>query len=176
MYMPSACEQCLPNYVGDIAHQVIHSALGFVKSPVSTTAIQVASRLLLCWGICKQFDVPAVREHWLFTTMSVAWSITESIRYAYYGLNLVNIQPYWLLWVRYTFFFVLYPIGAGSEAGLVYQSLPYAKELSLPFYYYLIGILVVYPPGLFLMYSYMIGQRKKYLMGVGKERKTAKAE
>ncbi|RUS31028.1 tyrosine phosphatase-like protein [Jimgerdemannia flammicorona] len=80
--------------------EVFHAALGFVKSPVLTTAIQVASRLLLCWGIYEQFPVPAVREHWLFTSMAVAWSITESVRYSYYGLNLVGVQPYSLLWVH----------------------------------------------------------------------------
>jgi hypothetical protein len=41
--------------------EVLHSLLGFVKSPVGTTAMQVASRLLLVWGICTLIPVPEVQ-------------------------------------------------------------------------------------------------------------------
>jgi very-long-chain (3R)-3-hydroxyacyl-CoA dehydratase len=40
--------------------EVFRSLFGFVKSPVGTTAMQVASRLLLVWGICTLFPVPEV--------------------------------------------------------------------------------------------------------------------
>jgi len=37
------------------ALEVLHSLLGFVRSPVQTTAMQVASRLYLVWGIADRF-------------------------------------------------------------------------------------------------------------------------
>jgi very-long-chain (3R)-3-hydroxyacyl-CoA dehydratase len=37
------------------ALEVLHAALGWVRSPVPTTAMQVASRLFLVWGIMAQF-------------------------------------------------------------------------------------------------------------------------
>ncbi|KAF9432653.1 hypothetical protein BGZ76_010507 [Entomortierella beljakovae] len=151
--------------------EVLHAMLGLVKSPVSTTAIQVASRLLLVWGICTLFPVPEVRQYWGFTTMTIAWGITECIRYAYYALNLVNLGPSWLVWCRYTFFFILYPVGAGSEAIEVYQSLPFAQSIHPAYYYFLWAIIAIYPPGFFVMYTHMIGQRKRYL-GSGKAKKS----
>ena len=39
-------------------------------------------------------------SHPLFTTMILAWSITEVIRYAFYACALVGLQPKFLLWLR----------------------------------------------------------------------------
>lgn len=36
--------------------EVIHSLLGWVRSPVTTTAMQVASRFTLVWGIAGQYE------------------------------------------------------------------------------------------------------------------------
>ena len=40
--------------------EILHSALGWVRSPVMTTAMQVASRIVLVWGIADQY--PSVRS------------------------------------------------------------------------------------------------------------------
>lgn len=37
--------------------EVVHAALGWVRSPVQTTAMQVASRLFLVWGVAERFEV-----------------------------------------------------------------------------------------------------------------------
>jgi very-long-chain (3R)-3-hydroxyacyl-CoA dehydratase len=80
--------------------EILHSALGLVRSPLGTTLTQVASRLLLVWGICYTFNVPEVHTHWAFTTMTIAWSITEVVRYMFYALGLFDISPSLLLWCR----------------------------------------------------------------------------
>lgn len=67
--------------------------------------------------------------------------------------------------LRYTFFFVLYPLGAGSEWILMYHSLDAAKAIHPNFYYGLIFILVMYVPGFYILYSHMIKQRTKFLGG-----------
>jgi len=64
----------------------------------------------------------------------------------------------------------LYPVGAGSEAVLVYESLPYAIKISRNFYWVLVIILLTYVPGFYTMYTHMIVQRRK-ILGKGKEKK-----
>ena len=46
----------------------------------------------------------------MFITV-VAWTIIELVRYPYYMLNTVHINFYPLLWLRYTLWIPLYPIG-----------------------------------------------------------------
>lgn len=37
--------------------EIVHAVLGFVRSPIATTVMQVFSRLALVWGIAEQYDV-----------------------------------------------------------------------------------------------------------------------
>ena len=60
----------------------------------------------------------------LYASMVFSWSFTEVIRYVFYACNLLGLEPYPLLWIRYTTFWVLYPTGASSEAFLIYSTLP----------------------------------------------------
>ncbi|RHZ65775.1 hypothetical protein Glove_311g68 [Diversispora epigaea] len=154
--------------------EVFHVIIGFVKSPLMTTVFQVSSRLFIVWLVLNIF--PQVHSHWAFTTMTIAWCITECLRYSYYVFNLVGKQPGWLLWCRYTFFYILYPLGAGSEAMLVYQSLPHSKQLNNTYYWLEVLILITYFPGFFVMYTHMISQRRKYLGGSKGKGKSKKIE
>ncbi|KAH6914156.1 protein tyrosine phosphatase [Coprinopsis sp. MPI-PUGE-AT-0042] len=154
--------------------EVVHALLGWVRSPVTTTTMQVASRLFLVWGITTQF--PETHANPIYASMVFAWSVTEVIRYTFYALNLLGINSSLLVWLRYTTFYVLYPLGASSEAFLTLATLP---QTILPTYLhsfppkpiekwsidqYARGILfLIWWPGLYAMYSYMIGQRRKVL-------------
>eukprot|EP00842_Homolaphlyctis_polyrhiza_P006515 jgi/Hompol1/6865/HPOL_004179-RA len=144
--------------------EVIHTLTGAVRSPIMTTAMQVSSRLFLV-AVCYFFDVPEVRNHVAFSLMVFAWSVTEVIRYPYYGLNLLGINIEALVWARYTFFFVLYPLGAGSELWLAIRALDAAKAVSFELYAAMIVVCLSYPPGFYSMYTHMIKQRRKYLSG-----------
>ncbi|CCG81038.1 Protein tyrosine phosphatase [Taphrina deformans PYCC 5710] len=149
------------------ALEVVHVALGLVPSPLLTTIMQVASRLLLVWGIDYLF--PQVTSNSVaFSSMVTAWSITEILRYSYYAINLQGTVPEALMWLRYTLFYVLYPLGAGSECWLVYQSLDEAAKLSPIYKLVLQIILVTYIPGFYFLYTYMIAQRKKMFKRQGK--------
>ncbi|RKO93861.1 protein-tyrosine phosphatase-like protein [Blyttiomyces helicus] len=134
--------------------------LGMLRSSM---LFRVSSRLFLVWGVCYPFDAPIVRENWAFSTMVAAWGIAEVIRYTYYALNITGSKPVWLLWCRYNFFLVLYPIGAGSEWILLLKvhTPAYAMDTNLSYLFGLIGLL--YPHGLKRMYCYMMDQREKYL-------------
>ncbi|KAG0479179.1 hypothetical protein HPP92_013898 [Vanilla planifolia] len=155
--------------------EILHSLVGLVRSPVSSTLPQVGSRLYVTWGILWSF--PETRTHFLVSSLIISWSLTEIIRYAFFGLKeAFGASPRWLLWLRYSTFLVLYPTGIASEVGLVYIALPYIKasekycirmpnkwNFSFDYYYLAILVLGIYVPGSQHMYSYMLGQRTKAL-------------
>jgi very-long-chain (3R)-3-hydroxyacyl-CoA dehydratase len=61
--------------------------------------------------------------------MVLAWSATEVIRYSFYASSLADREYLGLQYLRYTTFYVLYPLGAASEAFLIYSTLPYSSPV-----------------------------------------------
>lgn len=62
----------------------------------------------------------------------------------------VKTQHFFLIFLplnSYTFFYILYPVGAGSEAIEIYQSLPFAHTIHPAYYYFLVAMICIYPPG-----------------------------
>jgi very-long-chain (3R)-3-hydroxyacyl-CoA dehydratase len=117
-----------------------------VRSPVSTTALQVLSRIILVWGICDPF--PSVPANSLFySSMLTAWSLTEVVRYGYFVFALNGYIPGILTWLRYNLFFVLYPMGISSEMALVYKSIPLAEKRDERLKWVGYAILGIYFPG-----------------------------
>ncbi|ESK96463.1 protein tyrosine phosphatase [Moniliophthora roreri MCA 2997] len=143
--------------------EVVHVLLGWVRSPLVTTVMQVSSRLFLVWGVVERFDETHTNP--LFTTMVFAWSLTEVIRYSFYALGLLGSEPKSLLYFRYTTFYVLYPLGAGSEAFLNFSTLP--KEISVwnAYDWFRAMLFLIWWPGLYIMYTHMIKQRRKVFGG-----------
>ncbi|XP_039128150.1 very-long-chain (3R)-3-hydroxyacyl-CoA dehydratase PASTICCINO 2 [Dioscorea cayenensis subsp. rotundata] len=155
--------------------EIIHGLVGLVRSPVSATLPQIGSRLYLTWGILYSF--PEIRTHFLVSSLVISWSITEIIRYSFFGFReTIGFAPSWLLWLRYSTFLILYPSGISSEVGLTYIALPYIKasekycikmpnkwNFSFDYFYASILVLLTYVPGSPHMYGYMLGQRKKAL-------------
>lgn len=148
--------------------EVIHVIVGLVRSPLPTTAMQVASRLLLVWGIVARF--PNTHANPVYTTMVLAWSLTEVPRYAFYALGLTGAAaPQWLTWLRYTTFYVLYPLGAGSEAMLMLSTVPEWRKGGWQRFgvedWARSVLFAIWWPGLYVMYTYMMQQRRKVLGG-----------
>lgn len=155
--------------------EILHGLVGLVRSPVSATLPQISSRLYVTWGILWSF--PELRTHVLVSSLVISWSITETIRYSFFGLKeALGFAPSWLLWLRYSTFLILYPSGITSEVGLIYLALPYIKKsekycirmpnkwnFSFDYYYAAILALLIYVPGSPHMYTYMLAQRKKAL-------------
>lgn len=126
--------------------EVLHALSGLVRSPVITTAIQVASRILLVWGVVYMF--PQSGKVLAYSTMLFAWSFTEVVRYSYYAYNLRGKGvPSWLIWLRYNTFYVLYPLGVASEMIVTMSSLGDADKSSKLYGWTLRAILVIYIPG-----------------------------
>jgi Protein tyrosine phosphatase-like protein, PTPLA len=72
-----------------------------------------------------------VSSNALYTSMVFAWSLTETIRFASYSAGQFGLKLAFLQYLRYTLFYVLYPLGAGSEALLMYASIPFVDSSSL---------------------------------------------
>lgn len=146
--------------------EVVNAILGVVKSPVITTTAQVFLRLLIVLGILQVLPDSPANTHWAYISLLLAWSITEVIRYSYYASHLIDSKavPYWLTWLRYSAFYILYPVGVASEMTMIYLSLGEAELVVGKYYSWaLFAILFTYPPGLYTLYTYMMRQRKKVL-------------
>ncbi|EAQ91103.1 hypothetical protein CHGG_03038 [Chaetomium globosum CBS 148.51] len=109
-------------------------------------ALTVASRLFLVWGICYPF--PQLNTNVFYSTMLVAWSLTEVMRYSYFALKQIDAVPAWLHWLRYSAFLVLYPVGISSEVAMTLSAIwgP-ADELSSWYTFGLTLVLAAYGPG-----------------------------
>lgn len=145
-----------------------------------TTVMQVASRFLLVWGVVHVFPA-ATSTSAAYSSMLLAWSVTEVIRYSYFAINLsFGKVPDWMTWLRYNTFFVLYPLGISSECWLVWKASGPAEEVSPALKWGLIGVLVIYIPGMlsrvkivmkeadgiagsYILFTHMMAQRKKVM-------------
>jgi very-long-chain (3R)-3-hydroxyacyl-CoA dehydratase len=144
--------------------EVLHSLIRLVRAPFLTTAMQVASRLLLVWGIMAPFGGEIVGAHstqlgdYAYMGCVGAWGITEIIRYGFFAITLSgNAVPSWWTWLRYNTFYVLYPIGISSECTLIFKALGPAAEIEPLFWWALVAILGIYVPGMFFYRMLRLG-------------------
>lgn len=165
----------------------------FTPSPTHThTVIQVASRIWALWGIVNVAPGPcstgAVHLFKLgpldlqlnLVTLLFAWCTSEILRYSFYAAKEVGVMPRPLLWLRYSAFIVLYPLGVASEMTMVYLAMPTIKKnrplsihmpnawnFALDYYVACWLGVAAYVPGLPELYLHMCKQRKKVLGGGG---------
>ena len=129
--------------------------------------MQVASRFLLVWGIAYNF--PATTQHSpAYSTMLLAWSFTEVVRYSYFVFTLSGLGvPPLLSFLRYNTFMILYPLGISSECWLVYSATgPARRQWGQELEWALYAILAIYVPGAYVLYTHMMAQRRKVLKGL----------
>ena len=167
--------------------EIIHSLIGIVKSSIFATSIQIIGRIIIV-VILSNFP-SAVSKGYLL--LYFAWSIIEIIRYIYYIMSLYQKEshnfniPYILIWCRYSFFIVLYPIGVSGEMltvwnarkdfhkYIIYQGNNYTITVADLVY----PVWLLYIPALIYLYGYLFKQRKKVLNRLnGVEIKTKKNE
>lgn len=157
--------------------ELLHSLFGLVRSPFLTTFLQVFSRFAILFGISNLSEKS--QNHWSFVTMVLAWCSVEVIRYSYYAVLQVSVTsiPYFLLYLRYSVFLLLYPIGILSEILQTLHALPelfinerfninLPNQLNFGFNYAIcfgLGMLL-YIPGSPLLFKYMQNERKKKLV------------
>ena len=102
--------------------EIVHPMLGMVRASVGSTAVQVFSRIFLA-SVLNMTDVSQNKDDFYGTffpaCLIVAWTITETIRYSFFGMNMLNIEFWPIKWCRYTFFILLYPLGVTGELGTI---------------------------------------------------------
>jgi very-long-chain (3R)-3-hydroxyacyl-CoA dehydratase len=145
--------------------EIVHAGLKWTSSPVVTTALQVFSRVFVLYWINV---IPADRQIELLdisgiTIVSLAWGVTEVVRYNYYFFTLLNKPLQVLHYLRYTLFIILYPLGITGEGMIMLSALKVNEwQISLTN-----GIIVIvllsYIPFFPKLYGYMWKQRRKKL-------------
>ncbi|KAH8894911.1 PTPLA-domain-containing protein [Thozetella sp. PMI_491] len=149
--------------------EIVHAITGVVPAPFFTTVIQVFSRLVLVWGISYPF--PQLNSSPWYSSMLLAWSSTEVIRYLYFAFKQFGWVPYSLHWLRYSSFLILYPIGISSEVVMMASAvLGPAETLGWWYPYAISAIILSYVPGSFILYTHMLKQRRKQLGGAPERR------
>lgn len=124
--------------------------------------MQVASRFALVWGAVEFYPQIAVSP--AYSTMLLAWSATEVVRYTYFALSLQGWEPEPLKWLRYSGFFVLYPVGILSELWELVLAFREARaEEDVAAMAVIVIVTLAYLPGAPKLYYHMIRQRKKVL-------------
>lgn len=181
--------------------EIVHALLGLVRSSVTTTVMQVFSRLQLVWLLFP--SVAASRESVALLSCVGAWSCAELLRFPFFAvqqlLQLIELMrketaplevPVLLKWLRYSGFTVLYPIGITSEVICMCSSLatlrgssvfahyptpmPNRLNFEMSLYWSYLILLGLYIPGSVQLYSHMLKQRRKYLYDAGQEVTTKK--
>lgn len=156
--------------------EILHVILKWVKSPLGSTVAQVASRLLVVALINFHVNNALDDRSWEFyetampkltqigiAIVSLAWSITELVRYSFYFLSLFKIEWYPLLWMRYSFFIFLYPLGVTGEWFIIVHPLV-AHGFTFSLYTAAIFVLfLAYAYYFPVLYGYMWKQRKAKL-------------
>ncbi|XP_077347029.1 very-long-chain (3R)-3-hydroxyacyl-CoA dehydratase 1 isoform X1 [Lithobates pipiens] len=156
--------------------ELVHCALGIVRTSVLVTGVQVSSRIFMVWFITN--SIKQIQNEESVLLFLVVWTVTEITRYSYYTFNLLKHVPYFIKWARYNLFIVLYPAGVAGELLTIYAALPYVRKtamyslrlpnkynISFDYYYFLIGVMCFYVPLFPQLYFHMLRQRRKVLHG-----------
>ncbi|KAL9868336.1 very-long-chain (3R)-3-hydroxyacyl-CoA dehydratase 1 isoform 3-T3 [Geothlypis trichas] len=101
--------------------EVIHCAVGIVRTSVLVTGVQVSSRIFMVWFIAH--SIKQIQNEESVILFLVVWTVTEITRYSFYTFNLLNHLPYFIKWARYNFFIVLYPAGVAVFPQLYFHML-----------------------------------------------------
>ncbi|XP_048403656.1 very-long-chain (3R)-3-hydroxyacyl-CoA dehydratase 1 isoform X2 [Stegostoma tigrinum] len=130
--------------------EIIHCAVGIVRTSVLVTGVQVMSRIFMVWFVIH--SIRPIQNEESVVLFLVTWTVTEITRYSFYTFNLLNHLPYFIKWARwenvmdmdvtghasiycqspiaqrYNFFIILYPIGVVGELLTIYGALPFVKK------------------------------------------------
>ncbi|KAL7035823.1 hypothetical protein ACKWTF_008575 [Chironomus riparius] len=158
--------------------EILHVAIGIVKSNLFITTVQVLSRVMVVCGVI--LATPTGRVSPGVPLALLAWSVTEIIRYGYYAFNLIGAVPYVIVYLRYTTFIALYPIGVTGELLCFYWAQSHIQEskqwsIEMPnkinftfsYFYFMWMVMLSYIPLFPQMYLHMFAQRKK-IIGSGR--------
>ena len=143
---------------------IVFSVSKVVPAQPRTVIMQVSSRLVVA-SLLVRF--PQTRNSLGLLFIALAWSLAEIVRFSYYFIktNTPKLMPRPLVWLRYSLFVVLYPLGIFGEILIILSAIPFAKRLQSQRFYlhFLYIVLCVYPFGAVVLFKHMFQQRSKQL-------------
>ena len=80
-------------------------------------AVHTAARALILPAVADRWPLVALAP--FYTSMIVGWGAADAIRHTFAALELLGVRPRPLAWVRYSNFYVLYPVAVLSECALI---------------------------------------------------------
>uniref|UniRef100_A0A7S2SAM4 very-long-chain (3R)-3-hydroxyacyl-CoA dehydratase n=1 Tax=Eucampia antarctica TaxID=49252 RepID=A0A7S2SAM4_9STRA len=149
--------------------EIVHACVGFVRSPIIVTAMQVGSRIVALYAITHS---PESQVQFGAGLMILSWSMVEVPRYLFYVFALITGDatkktPFIVFWLRYSLFGVLYPTGITGELTVFLAAAKdpvflnaYGEQFASLMYYYIMFFPVIYIPGSPVMILNMIANRK----------------
>lgn len=145
--------------------EIIHAALKIVSSPVVTTIKQLGSRFMVVVliDLLKSEEYIGLAGVTGLHLIMFAWGITEIVRYSFYFSGLIDKEVKLLVFLRYTLFLVLYPMGVTGELLIIYSWM--AKDgltfsvNDVVFAAIFLSYFIFFPG----MFKHMLSQRKKKL-------------
>jgi very-long-chain (3R)-3-hydroxyacyl-CoA dehydratase len=155
--------------------EVMHPMFGYTKGGVLMPLIQVLGRNIILF--CMIEAEPRMWEKPVVFYLFLIWSSVELVRYPYYVSELLKINSGPLVWLRYTIWIPLYPLGFLCEGVVILRDIPYFEEtqrftVSLPnslnFAFHFptvmrIYLLVLFFPAMYVLMSRMYKARVKKL-------------
>lgn len=145
--------------------EILHARLSWVRSSVLTTFIQVFSRVAVVLILFYLFytSLSSKTLIWGVSLITLAWGITEMVRYSFYFSQLMSWRVKPLSWMRYHFFMILYPMGVLGELLIIWsliESFELVSWLQIVLFSVLVLIYLIFFPK---MFGHMLKQRRNYL-------------
>ena len=152
----------------------VNAAFKLVHTGVFAPLMQCFGRFIALFLVVTPHE--QLQKSILVVVLFVAWSLIENVRYPFYFLQTIGYRPKWLLWLRYTAWIPLYPLGIITEGILIYQaaslfdatnrwslSLNFIADISIPFSFFLRLYLIILAVGGCYLLKHMWSLRvKKY--------------
>lgn len=121
---------------------VVHAAIGLVRSNILITGMQISSRVL----ISSMFGYS---PFWTSSFLAMVWGTADLVRYLYYNIP----HNRYLKYLRYNLFYVLYPLGVILELYITFNVHLYLGCIAF----------VVYCAGFPELYNHMIKANHKQM-------------
>ena len=160
--------------------EIIHTLVGLAKGSPVTSFMQVFGKSIVFFVFLNSKDVPSeVTSSWTSGILLLAWSWGDSLRFLFYLQNQLGFNLRLIVWLRYSGWIILYPVGILAEGVTlllnIYSlkkterlsySLPNQLNISFdPVSAIYVYVCLILPLGGFKMLSYMWSQRIKALSG-----------
>ena len=149
--------------------EIVHAAVGLVRSPVFVTTLQVGSRIAALFALTHS---PASQVQFGAGMMILSWALVEVPRYLFYVFAIISGDatkktPFPLFWLRYSLFAVLYPTGITGELTVFLAAAKdpeflnyYGEQYATFMYYFIMFFPVIYVPGALPMIMNMAANRR----------------